>query len=165
MLSVLIIGIFGALALACDDDDSPPQPPNCLDPAFVTRETVDPPVTSALRYFITVLDKETNKPVKGIYIKAHWNGVYCKPLQSCPEQCTMEVDILGSSAEHFTDDAGKIDGVTFPYDFSDKKDRLLIAFDVEDLQGVYVPKRISLRYDYATTTHTYTTYLIKNDAL
>ncbi|MBK6365415.1 MAG: hypothetical protein IPF52_18825 [Saprospiraceae bacterium] len=166
ILSFMVIVFFGYLAIACDDGLITPV--NCDDPFLSLSEPLDNPVTSAVHYSLTLLDKETNQPVSGIYVKAHWNITFCDVQTGCPLKCLMQIPLtnLGEfSADHFTNANGNINGQTFPYEFKDKKDRVLVTFDVEDTHEVYVAKRISFRYDYNTTSQSYTAYLLKNDAL
>jgi hypothetical protein len=170
VLSFMVIVFFGYLAIACDDDGQsggPPKPANCDDPILVKREPIGNPVTSVIYYSLTLLDKETNQPVSGIYVKTHWNKSYCYEYEVCPMHCTMDFTFgdVDQSAEHSTNANGNISGQTFPYEFRDKKDRVLVTFDVEDTHGVYVAKRISFRYDYTNNSQSYTAYLLKNDAL
>lgn len=168
VLSLMVIVFFGYLAIACDDTSSgPPEPVNCDDPLLHLREPIGNPVTSAIYYSLTLVDKETNQPVPGIYVKAHWVRSYCQDYQPCPEHCTIrfEVEDGNQSAEHSANANGNISGQTFPFEFLDKKDRVLVTFDVEDTHGVYAAKRISFRYDYTNNSQSYTAYLLKNDAL
>ena len=140
---------------------------NCDDPFLSLSEPLDNPVTSAVHYSLTLLDKETNQPVSGIYVKAHWNPAFCLKSENCPLRCSMVFPLttVDKSADHFTNEGGNINGQTFPFLLKDKKDRVLVTFDVEDTHEVYVAKRISFRYDYNTTSQSYTAYLLKNDAL
>jgi|GEM_PF-6431823 len=168
VLSFMVIVFFGYLAIACDDESSgPPQPVNCDDPMLHLIESIGNPVTSTIHYSLTLLDKETNQPVPGIYVKTHWNQVSCIQSDACPMHCTIQFSIGApdQSAEHTTNANGNINGQTFPYEFLDKKDKVLVTFDVEDTHGVYGAKRISFRYDYTNNSQSYTAYLLKNDAL
>ncbi|MBK8621337.1 MAG: hypothetical protein IPN79_06135 [Saprospiraceae bacterium] len=167
VLSFMVIVFFGYLAIACTDGFDPPIPGGCLDPLLYEKEPLDNPIGPVIYYSLTLLDKETNQPVSGIYVKAYWNIAFCDEFAPCPLKCLMLTprSIDDNTAEHFTNANGNIDGQTFPFEFLDKKDKVLVTFDVEDTHGVYVAKRISFRYDYTNNSQSYTAYLLKNDAL
>lgn len=157
----MAIIIFGGLALASTGGSGSPR---CDYKDYLQKEELATPVTTTISYFLTLLDKETNQPIPGLYVKAHWTTRKCLSVGSCTDKCSLHFE-PSDAAEHFSDAAGKIDGVTFPETFKDAKDRVLVALDVEDFKGIYVSKHISFLYDYQSNSQSHTAYLIKNDAL